>query len=75
MSNMDDFERLSVAFLNVLLEAFPQTTNVELSDIESDASDHAVEVGTKPWKYLLLPHDEITESKRLSDYLRFEVKR
>jgi type III restriction enzyme len=39
------------------------------------ASDHAVEVGTKPWKYLLLPHDEITESKRLSDYLRFEVKR
>jgi len=39
------------------------------------ASDHAVEVGTKPWKYLLLPHDEIAESKRLSDYLRFEVKR
>jgi type III restriction enzyme len=39
------------------------------------ASAHAVEVGTKPWKYLLLPHDEITESKRLSDYLRFEVKR
>jgi type III restriction enzyme len=39
------------------------------------ASDHAVEVGTKPWKYLLLPHDEIAESKRLLDYLRFEVKR
>ena len=39
------------------------------------ASDHAAEVGTKPWKYLLLPHDEIAESKRLSDYLRFEVKR
>lgn len=39
------------------------------------ASDHAVEVGTKPWKYLLLPHDEVSESKRLSDYLRFEVKR
>lgn len=39
------------------------------------ASDHATEVGTKPWKYLLLPHDEIAESKRLSDYLRFEVKR
>ena len=31
-------------------------------------------VGAKPWKYLLLPHDEIAESKRLSDYLRFEVK-
>ncbi len=39
------------------------------------ASDHAAEVGTKPWKYLLLPHDEVSESKRLSDYLRFEVKR
>lgn len=39
------------------------------------ASDHAIEVGTKPWKYLLLPHDEIAESKRLSDYLRFEVKK
>lgn len=38
------------------------------------ASANAVEVGTKPWKYLLLPHDEVTESKRLVDYLRFEVK-
>jgi type III restriction enzyme len=38
------------------------------------ASDHAVSVGTKPWKYLLVPHDEITESKRLADFLRFEVK-
>ncbi|WP_068636828.1 DEAD/DEAH box helicase [Thauera butanivorans] len=38
------------------------------------ASDHAREVGTKSWKYLLIPHDEITESKRLSDYMRFEKK-
>lgn len=38
------------------------------------ASDHAVTVGTKLWRYLLVPHDEIAESKRLSDYLRFEVK-
>jgi type III restriction enzyme len=37
------------------------------------ASDHASEVSTKPWKYLLLPHDEITESKRLVDFLRFTV--
>jgi hypothetical protein len=29
--------------------------------------------GNKNWKYLLLLHDEIAESKRLSDYLRFEV--
>ncbi|HEX9392501.1 MAG TPA: DEAD/DEAH box helicase family protein [Usitatibacteraceae bacterium] len=39
------------------------------------ASDYAVEVGTKPWKHLLVPHDEIAESKRLVDYLRFEVKK
>jgi len=38
------------------------------------ATEHAVDVGTKPWKYLLLPHDEIVESKQLSDYLRFEVR-
>jgi type III restriction enzyme len=38
------------------------------------ASAHAVEVGTKAWKYLLLPHDEVSESKRLSDYLRFETQ-
>ncbi|EQM85415.1 type III restriction protein res subunit [Pseudomonas aeruginosa WC55] len=38
------------------------------------ASDHAASVGTKPWKYLLVPHDDINESKRLADYLRYEVK-
>ncbi len=38
------------------------------------ATDHALSVGTKPWKYLLVPHDEVSESKRLADYLRFEVK-
>ncbi len=38
------------------------------------ASNYAANVGTKPWKYLLVPHDEINESKRLTDYLRFEVK-
>ncbi|MGL4691654.1 MAG: DEAD/DEAH box helicase [Stenotrophomonas maltophilia] len=38
------------------------------------ASDHAVGVGAKAWKYLLVPHDEVNESKRLVDYLRFEVK-
>lgn len=38
------------------------------------ASDHAAEVGGKSWRYLLLPHDEIVESKRLSDYVRFEIK-
>ncbi|WP_322405510.1 DEAD/DEAH box helicase [Massilia luteola] len=38
------------------------------------ASDHATTVGAKPWRYVLVPHDEITESMRLSDFLRFEVK-
>jgi len=36
------------------------------------ASDHAATVNGKPWKYLLVPHDAITEDKSLSDYLRFE---
>lgn len=39
-----------------------------------NASDHATSVGAKPWKYLLVPHDEVNESKRLADYLRFEVR-
>lgn len=38
------------------------------------ASDHAASVGAKRWKYLLVPHDDINESKRLADYLRYEVK-
>lgn len=38
------------------------------------ATDHAATVDAKPWKYVLIPHDEIDESKRLSDFLRFEVK-
>lgn len=36
------------------------------------ASAYAAEVGAKPWKYLLVPHDEIRESLRLSDFQRFE---
>ena len=38
------------------------------------ASAYAAEVGSKPWRYLLVPHDEIRESWRLSDFLRFEQK-
>lgn len=37
------------------------------------ASGHAASVGGKPWRYLLVPHDDIAESKRLTDFLRFEV--
>jgi len=38
------------------------------------ASDYAGTVGTKPWTYLLVPHDEVKESRRLSDFLRYEVR-
>ncbi len=37
------------------------------------ASDHARKIGAKPWKYLLIPHDLVTEDKRLVDFLAFEV--
>jgi type III restriction enzyme len=39
------------------------------------ASDYAVVVDAKPWEYLLVPHDEINESKRVTDFLRFGVER
>lgn len=35
------------------------------------ASTHAHGVGAKPWKYLLIPHDQVTEDKRLTDLLGF----
>lgn len=38
------------------------------------ASEFTASVGGKPWKYLLVPHDEVNESRRLVDFLRFEVK-
>ena len=38
------------------------------------ASDHAATVSTKPWRYLLVPHDEIAESKRLTDFLRYDIR-
>jgi type III restriction enzyme len=37
------------------------------------ASDHAKKISAKPWKYLLVPHDAVTEDKRLVDYLSYEV--
>ncbi|HLD44988.1 MAG TPA: type III restriction endonuclease subunit R, partial [bacterium] len=36
------------------------------------ASDHARTTGAKPWKYLLIAHDVVTEDKRLVDFLPFE---
>ncbi|MDO9402386.1 MAG: DEAD/DEAH box helicase family protein [Polaromonas sp.] len=37
------------------------------------AADHARKIGAKPWKYLLIPHDLVTEDKRLVDFLAFEI--
>jgi len=37
------------------------------------ASDYARSVGSLTWKYLLIPHDEVVESRRLSDFQRFEI--
>ena len=37
-------------------------------------ADHTASVGSKPWRYLLVPHDDVAESKRLTDFLQFEVK-
>jgi type III restriction enzyme len=39
------------------------------------ASEYAVSVGGKPWRYLLVPHDAVVEQKKLIDYLQYEVKR
>ncbi len=36
-----------------------------------NASDHASSVGAKPWKYLLIPHDQVTEDKTLKDFFDF----
>ena len=38
------------------------------------ASDNAQKIGAKPWRYLLISHDQVTEDKRLADFLLFEVK-
>jgi type III restriction enzyme len=38
-----------------------------------NASDHTRGVGAKPWKYLLIPHEQVTEDKGMQDYFRFAV--
>ena len=37
------------------------------------ASAHADTVGGKPWRYLLIPQDQVTEDKRLVDFLDMAV--
>ncbi|KYK95581.1 DEAD/DEAH box helicase [Aggregatibacter actinomycetemcomitans] len=38
------------------------------------ASDYALQHGGKAWRYVLIPHDEVSKAKRLADFLRFEKK-
>jgi type III restriction enzyme len=38
------------------------------------ASAHAGNIGAKRWKYLLIPHEQVTEDKRATDYFQFEVR-
>ena len=37
-----------------------------------NATEHAKTTGAKPWRYLLVPYDVVTEDKRLVDYLVFD---
>ena len=37
------------------------------------ASEYNATIGGKSWEYLLIPHDEVNESRRLEDYRRFQV--
>lgn len=39
------------------------------------ASEHAAKIGAKPWRYLLIPHEQVTEDKRAIDFLQFETRR
>lgn len=38
------------------------------------ATDYALQHNGKHWRYVLIPHDEVVESKNLADFLRFEKK-
>lgn len=37
------------------------------------ASEHASRIGAKPWLHLLVPHEQVTEDKRLMDFFQFAV--
>ena len=38
------------------------------------ATDYALQHNGKHWRYVLILHDEVAESKKLADFLRFEKK-
>ena len=37
------------------------------------AAAYAQTHGGKPWRYLLIAHDEVNEAKKLADFARFAV--
>lgn len=55
-------------------ETKPSACSIMIARWCKHASDHAASVGTKPWRYLLVPHDEIVESNRLSDFCASKEK-
>lgn len=41
----------------------------------SHASDYLMRIGGKPWKYMLVPHDDVSEQNTLSTYVqKYEMK-
>ncbi|TXH67600.1 MAG: type III restriction endonuclease subunit R [Thiothrix sp.] len=68
----------------ILMVETKAKTDMEAPDVQakadaarrwcSHASGYALEQGTKPWYYLLIPHDAVTENQALSDFLRFQGK-
>jgi type III restriction enzyme len=38
----------------------------EITSLAKDATDHANENGGKPWRYLLIPHDQIQDQMTLA---------
>lgn len=36
-----------------------------------DASEYSLAVGGKPWRYLLIPHDEVSDNRSLSYFAQF----
>ena len=45
-----------------------------VAETTQHASEHAQKIGTKSWKYLLISHEQVTEDKRMADFLLSEVK-
>lgn len=38
------------------------------------ATEFSVAAGGKPWTYLLVPHDEVDESRQVVDFMHFEIR-